>query len=156
MDAQSQVFVVQDMPEIAKYVFDYYLQRVQELKQVHKVCSNFITVSTQPCVVIYKFIIYCYFVLKEIKPVNDWIKPGESVTCVEKKIIKSDHPGADSDTEDSDDDNENDSAAKEENEEKIGPLEMDEAQKMDVDDINASQEINKTNVLEMDETMKED
>lgn len=83
---------------------------------------------------------------------DDWIKPGESVTCVEKKIIKSDHPGADSD---SDDDNENDSAANEDNE-KIGPLEMDEAQKMDVDDINASQEINKTNVLEMDEPMKED
>lgn len=39
MDHQSQVFVVQDMPEIAKYVFDYYLQRVQELKQVHQVCT---------------------------------------------------------------------------------------------------------------------
>lgn len=39
LDPQSQVFVVQDMPEIAKYVFDYYLQRVQELKQVHKVCT---------------------------------------------------------------------------------------------------------------------
>lgn len=26
------------MPEIAKYVFDYYLQRVQELKQIHQVC----------------------------------------------------------------------------------------------------------------------
>lgn len=38
IDHQSQVFVVQDMPQIAKYVFDYYLQRVQELKQVHQVC----------------------------------------------------------------------------------------------------------------------
>lgn len=37
IDPQSHVFVVQDMPELAKYVFDYYLQRVQELKLVHQV-----------------------------------------------------------------------------------------------------------------------
>uniref|UniRef100_A0A2S2NUY0 Intron-binding protein aquarius n=1 Tax=Schizaphis graminum TaxID=13262 RepID=A0A2S2NUY0_SCHGA len=128
IDAQSQVFIVQDMPEIAKYVFDYYLQRVQELKKVHQ----------------------------EIKPMDDWIKPGESVTCVEKKIVKSEHPGADSDSEDTEDDNENDSALKDEKE-KIGPLEMNEAQKMDVDDIETSPKINKANnVLEMNEAMKED
>jgi len=87
---------------------------------------------------------------------DDWIKPGESVTCVEKKIVKSEHPRADSDSEDTEDDNENDSSLKDEKE-KIGPLEMNEAQKMDVDDIETSPKINKANnVLEMDEAMKED
>lgn len=45
VDHQSQVFVVQDMPEIAKYVFDYYLQRVQELKLVHQVCTYLLRLS---------------------------------------------------------------------------------------------------------------
>lgn len=40
IESQNQIFVVKDMPEIAKYVFDYYLQRVQELKQVHQVCNH--------------------------------------------------------------------------------------------------------------------
>ncbi|XP_050542377.1 RNA helicase aquarius [Daktulosphaira vitifoliae] len=36
----NDVFVVQDMPEMAKYVFDFYLQRVQILKQIHLEKSN--------------------------------------------------------------------------------------------------------------------
>lgn len=106
---------------------------------------------------------------------DDWIKPGESVTSVEKKINKSDHPGAESDSEDNDDDSDNDddeNTTKEE-EKKIGPLEMDETdnkqsqkidekdnqqlQTMDVDDIKVLPEINETtNVLGQDETMEED
>ncbi|KAL5235350.1 hypothetical protein ACI65C_002760 [Semiaphis heraclei] len=131
VEAQSKVFIVQDMPEIAKYVFDYYLLRVQELKRVHQ----------------------------EIKPIEDWIKPGEAVTSVEKKIIKSNHSGLESDSED-DDDDENENVIKEEKE-KIGPVQIDETdnkqlQKMDVDDLSASPEINKTiNVLEKVETMEE-
>ena len=31
---------------------------------------------------------------------DDWIKPGEAVTSVEKKIIRSDLPGLESDSED--------------------------------------------------------
>lgn len=96
---------------------------------------------------------------------DDWIKPGESVTSVEKKINKSDHPGVESDSEDNDndsDDNANNENAIKEEEAKIGPLEIDDTndkqlQKMDVDDINVSPEINKTNnVLSIDETMEED
>jgi len=39
------------MPEIAKYVFDYYLQRVQELKQVHQVCTYCIIVLKHPYII---------------------------------------------------------------------------------------------------------
>lgn len=90
---------------------------------------------------------------------DDWIKPGEAVTSVEKKIIRSDHPGQESDSED--DDNDNERAIIEEKE-KIGPIEIDETDseqlhKMDVDDLSASPEIIKTiNVLEKDKTMEED
>lgn len=104
---------------------------------------------------------YCYFVLQEIKPVDDWIKPGEAVTSVEKKIIRSNLPGPESDSEDDDNDNENESAILE-GKEKIEPTKINETDgkqlhKMDVDDLSASPEINKTtNVLEKDETMEED
>jgi len=90
--------------------------------------------------------------------VDNWIKPGEAVTSVEKKIIKSDHPGQESDSEDDDNDNENIIEEKE----KIGPIQIDETDseqlnKMDVDDLSASPEINKTiNVLEKDENIEED
>lgn len=79
---------------------------------------------------------------------DDWIKPGEAVTSVEKKIIRSDLPGPESDSEDEDDDNENENeSAIIEGKEKIGPIQIDETDgkqlhKMDVDDLNASPEIN--------------
>lgn len=92
---------------------------------------------------------------------DDWIKPGEAVTSVEKKIIRSDHPGQESDSEDDDNDNDNERAIIEEKE-KIGLIKIDETDseqlhKMDVDDLSASPEIIKTiNVLEKDKTMEED
>ncbi|XP_050420307.1 RNA helicase aquarius [Adelges cooleyi] len=74
-DVQQQVFIVQDMPQMAKYVFDFYLERVQALKQMHQ----------------------------EIKPVENFIKPG-TVDSVKKKSNIPAHPGAESD---SDSDSEN-------------------------------------------------
>lgn len=94
---------------------------------------------------------------------DDWIKPGEAVTSVEKKIIRSDLPGPESDSEDDDNDNDNDNeSAIIEGKEKIEPIKINETDgkqlhKMDIDDLSASPEINKTiNVLENDETMEED
>lgn len=79
-----------------------------------------------------------------MKPTEDWIKPGVSVTSVEKKINKPSHTEveSDSDNDDSDDDSYNDKqiTSMKENEEKIiGPSEINETnneseQKMDVDD----------------------
>lgn len=93
--------------------------------------------------------------LKEIKPVEDWIQPGVAVTSVEKKINKPDHPRTevmesnstsdddnDEDKEDSDsddDEKDNDVQITENNDKFMGPSEIDETdnvsmQKMDVDD----------------------
>jgi hypothetical protein len=93
--------------------------------------------------------------------VTDWIEPGEALTSVEKNIIRSDHPGPESDSEDDNNDDENESVITERKEE-IGPIQIEETggkqlHKMDVDDLSRSPEINKTiNILEKDKTMEED
>lgn len=102
---------------------------------------------------------------------EDWIKPGASVTFVEKKIIKSDHhPGAESDSEnDSDDDVSGSNNAKDDNivemkvdKKIIGPPENDKTcdeqlPKMDVDNISTSPETNKMDgSKEGNEAMEED
>lgn len=90
---------------------------------------------------------------------EDWIKPGASVISVEKKTNESEHPGAESDSEN--DDSEEDNVDVKKNEKKIiGPSQINEThneqlkQKMDVDDNNISPTIN--NGLSKDATMEED
>lgn len=100
-----------------------------------------------------------------MKPTEDWIKPGVSVTSVEKKINKPSHPGAesDSDNDDSDDDaySREKIASVNENEEKIiGPSEINETdgesvQKMDVDDNDLPKVDKIDNFVVNDETMQD-
>lgn len=99
---------------------------------------------------------------------ENWIKPGESVTSVQKKIKKPDLSITESDSKNNDDnvDNENEHIKNTIQKEQIGPLEMDEThnghiQKMDVnilDNVNTSPKTNESvNVLvKDDETMQED
>lgn len=93
------------------------------------------------------------------------------MTSVEKRIIKSDHPGADSDTEnDEDDDDDEDNTGNKntleitENDENIiGPSKLNETHsgkslKMEVDDQNVTPESNTniSNISEEGEDMEED
>lgn len=49
--------------------------------------------------------IYIHILLQDIKPVEKWIKPGVSVTSVEKKISKPYLSDTESDSKNNDDDN---------------------------------------------------
>lgn len=100
-----------------------------------------------------------------MKPTEDWIKPGVTVTSVEKKINKPSHPGAesDSDNDDSDDDSYNDkkNVSMKDNEENIiGPSEINETDnesvhKMDVDDSESPKVDKIDDFVINDETMQD-
>lgn len=87
---------------------------------------------------------------------EEWIKPGASVTSVVKKIIKPDHQELESYNSKNYNDDDNTIKSPKNDETIIEPLETHNTllQEMDVDDINILPETNEN--LEKDETMEED
>lgn len=85
-----------------------------------------------------------------------WIKPGVSVTFVEKKINKPFHPETESDSINNDDNNDDCDSSNEntmevsKNKQNIGPSET------DVDDNFTALGSSKLNIFECDKTLKED
>lgn len=101
-----------------------------------------------------------------MKPAENWIKPGVSVTSVEKKINKPSHSGAESDSDNDDSDDDDDEYNKKnnvlrENEEKIvesteiNETDDENVQKMDVDDSEPPKVDTIENSLVKDETMQD-